>query len=78
MIKLWSRNYNRADCCGERLNNVDVIVYNARRKVVERRSVAKARPVNMVQFNTHDRFVRLQLKGKNYLSLAEVMVFNGK
>ena len=67
--------YNRTDCCGERLNNVDVIVYDARRRVVGKRSVGVAHRINRVRLSVSGRYVRIQLRGKNYLSLTEVRVF---
>jgi len=67
--------FNRTDCCGERLNNAIVIIYDANRNEVARSSIGVARAINPVDFNTATgRFVRVQLPRNDYLSLAEVRV----
>ncbi|XP_065826793.1 uncharacterized protein [Oscarella lobularis] len=72
--------YNRVDCCGERLQNFDVVLQDFVSKPLEsyfhglkKQNVfefgdAKRPPVRGV------RYVRVQLRGRNYLSLAEVEV----
>lgn len=67
--------YNRTDCCEERLDDVEVILYAHDRKVVARQTVRRAQRVNLVPLRGRAQFVRLQLRGENYLSLAEVQIF---
>jgi NedA-like, galactose-binding domain len=68
--------YNRTDCCSERLADFDVLVSRdgvAWRAVATVAGVAPARAAFPV--DAFDRFVRIQLRGNNPLSLAEVQVF---
>jgi hypothetical protein len=68
--------YNRTDCCGERLANFDIFVSNngaAWRRAATYSGIAPARVA--LSLNGAGRFVRVQLQGTNYLSLAEVQVF---
>lgn len=67
--------FNRTDCCGERLNNAVVVILDANRNEVVRRSLGVAGPINPVDFGTtRGRYVRVQLPRSDYLSLAEVRV----
>src|SRR5262249_30065033 len=68
--------YNRTDCCSERLADFDVLVSRdgvAWRAVATTAGAAPARAAFPV--DAFDRFVRVQLRGTNDLSLAEVQVF---
>lgn len=58
------RLWNRTDCCGERLSNFQLLV--------SENAIASDDPRA-----ARGRYVRVQLMGKNYLSLAEVEVFGG-
>ena len=81
--------YNRIDCCGDRLNGFQVIVsmqpfpnraLNAQEiGGLQHRNVKQAGKVSRVALgNAVGRYVRIQLMGTNYLSLAEVEVLSGK
>eukprot|EP00118_Oscarella_pearsei_P003202 m.13381 g.13381 ORF g.13381 m.13381 type:complete len:455 (+) comp24755_c0_seq3:79-1443(+) len=71
--------FNRADCCGSRLLNFDVILKNSLSQTVKtfyygygqrpKYEFVPSSPINNI------RQVRVQLRGKNYLQLAEVQVF---
>ena len=68
--------YNRTDCCGERLANFDILVSNdgaAWTRAATYSGIAPAR--SALSLNASGRFVRVQLRGTNYLSLSEVQVF---
>lgn len=77
-IVLW----NRTDCCGDRLNNFKVSVLDAAQNVVWSNDYDVTAGVypNPTQTitppsNTYGRYVKVNLNGTNYLSLAEVQVF---
>jgi len=68
--------YNRTDCCGSRLSNFDVL-YSMDGQTWQSGAqfpgtVAKE---VMLGINVTTRFIKVQLRGQNYLSLAEVRVF---
>ena len=70
--------YNRIDCCKERLTNFQVQLFDNAHSII--RKVSQGSTVqNRYDFTfpekTIARYVRVQLLGKNYLSLAEVEVF---
>ena len=70
--------YNRIDCCKERLTNFQVQLFGNAHSIS--RKVSQGSTVqNRYDFKfpekTIARYVRVQLLGKNYLSLAEVEVF---
>ncbi|HEY7373151.1 MAG TPA: discoidin domain-containing protein, partial [Polyangia bacterium] len=67
--------YNRADCCADRLTNFNVAVSpdGATWQTVDVAGQGGA-PTG-VTFNAPGRFVRVQLAGTNYLSLAEVSIW---
>merc|ERR1719453_2113876 len=63
--------YNRRDCCASRLNNFEVRVNNHRCGVVHR-----AHAVNTVNCrNRRGRYVKVQKRDTNYLTLCEVKVY---
>jgi hypothetical protein len=76
--------YNRTDCCGERLSNFYVMVSktpfpaelnNAKNSASWNQHVAgRARQKESFTVGVKGRYVRVQLAGSNYLSLAEVEV----
>ena len=70
--------YNRIDCCKERLTKFEVRLFgNAHsfsRKVSQGPNVQNRYDFKFPE-KTIARYVRVQLLGKNYLSLAEVEVF---
>jgi hypothetical protein len=68
--------YNRTDCCGERLADFNIEVSD------DGANWSIAKQVNGPVFgrtshalNSYGRYLRVQLGGTNYLSLAEVQVF---
>ncbi|WP_022951675.1 discoidin domain-containing protein [Leucothrix mucor] len=78
--------YNRTDCCGERLNGFRVItsinplpnkpLSNSEVNALRHWDVKTAGKVSRINLgNVSGRYVRIQLIGRNYLSLAEVEVF---
>ncbi len=82
-VRVW----NRTDCCSDRLSNFYVLVSDApfsstnlsttiAQPGVSSYSVAgQAGSPTYVTVNRSGRYVRVQLSGSNYLSLAEVKVF---
>ncbi len=83
-LTLW----NRTDCCGDRLSNFYVLVSDhpfvstdlntARNQAgVSSYYIASVGTNTSVTVNRTGRYVRVQLVGTNYLSLAEVQVWNG-
>ncbi|HDN27246.1 MAG TPA: hypothetical protein ENG03_09170 [Thioploca sp.] len=76
--------YNRTDCCGERLSNFYVMVSDtpfpadlnsAKNQANWNQHVAGRAPTTQTfTVGTKGRYVRVQLAGSNYLSLAEVEV----
>ena len=68
--------YNRKDCCSDRLANFDVIIMNDREEVWKYQQTGKALQVTDIDVpaNIKGNKVIVQLRGKNYLSLAEVEV----
>ncbi|AYQ56862.1 hypothetical protein MS2017_1162 [Bathymodiolus thermophilus thioautotrophic gill symbiont] len=72
--------YNRTDCCKGRLNNYKVIVsteenFNAITYEQKFRSIPNPKIVIDLGVNgKQGRFVKIQLLGNNYLSLAEVQI----
>jgi len=81
-IRLW----NRTDCCSERLSNLHVIVSDVPFGSTDLQTTLNQRGVSdyyftgtvgkNIEFNIGrtGRYVRIQLAGTNYLSLAEVQV----
>ncbi len=72
-IVIW----NRTNCCSSRLSNFDVILYDNDGKQVASYYVANT-PSPSVTISADGAVasrVRVQLRGTNYLSLAEVQVF---
>lgn len=69
--------YNRTDCCADRLKNFDVFVYNKANNLVFKHTISgQADAVESIPTNGVVGYrVRIKLKDKNYLSLAEVEVF---
>jgi hypothetical protein len=71
-VEVW----NRTDCCGERLSNFNVLLLDASQAVVAGMHVAgQAGAPTVVPISGMARYVRVQLVGTNYLSLAEVKVW---
>jgi RHS repeat-associated protein len=72
-VEVW----NRTDCCPERLTNFNVILLDASQAVVATVNVAgQAGTPTTVQISGAARYVKVQLVGTNYLSLAEVKVWS--
>lgn len=84
----WIQIWNRTDCCSNRLQNFVMFVStydmaNATLSQLLADSTVTARQVNASTINTTigipvgavGRYVRVQLLGNNYLSLAEVQVY---
>ncbi len=68
--------YNRTDCCNDRLADFDVQLSNDGSTWTTAASFAGIAPVRTaLAVRGSARFVRVQLRGTNYLSLAEVQVF---
>jgi hypothetical protein len=83
-IVIW----NRTDCCGTRLSDYWVFVSDTPFLATDMPATLQNRagtfsshqttapdPSTMITVNTHGQYVRVQLTGANYLSLAEVQVF---
>src|SRR5437588_766247 len=83
-IKIW----NRTDCCSDRLSDYWVFVSNTPLLSTDTPSTLQTRaatwnshqtsypnPSTTIAVNAAGRYVRVQLSGSNYLSLAEVQVF---
>ena len=67
--------FNRTDCCSERLSDFDVSAWDGTTWQPIGGITGPAQPRNDFQTNVISRFVRVQLRGTNYLSLAEVQVY---
>jgi hypothetical protein len=80
--------WNRTDCCASRLNDYWVFVSNTPFLSTDTPATLQSRPGTFVSHQTsapnpsttigvgfQGRYVRVQLSGSNYLSLAEVQVF---
>jgi RHS repeat-associated protein len=71
-VEVW----NRTDCCGERLTNFNVMLLDSNQAVVASTNVSgQAGTPTTVQLNGTARYVKIQLMGTDYLSLAEVKVW---
>lgn len=71
-VEIW----NRTDCCGDRLTNFNVILLDYNQNIVSSTNVAgQAGTPTTVQISGSARYVKIQLVGTNYLSLAEVRVW---
>ncbi len=78
------RLHNRTDCCGARLDNAVVMVSDQpfagtpltpkSGDGIYRSAIGVAKALNTVNIGRSGRYVRIQLPGKNPLSLAEVEV----
>ena len=80
--------WNRTDCCGNRLSDYWVFVSNTPFLATDTPTTLQARagtfsshqttfpnPSTTISVNAPGRYVRVQISGSNYLSLAEVQVF---
>src|SRR5262249_46905356 len=68
--------WNRTDCCGARLSNFNVLLLDSTQTVVASAYVAgQAASPTSVALRRTARYVKVQLVGTNYLSLAEVQVW---
>jgi uncharacterized repeat protein (TIGR01451 family) len=80
--------WNRTDCCGTRLNDYWVFVSDTPFGVTDTPAMLQGRagtfsshqmvapnPSTVIAAGAQGRYVRVQLTGANYLSLAEVQVF---
>lgn len=71
--------YNRTDCCADRLSNFDVLISTdgnwASPSTFKSYVPGQAPPQLSVPAGVAGRYVRVQLRGTNPLSLAEVQVF---
>jgi hypothetical protein len=86
----WINIWNRTDCCGDRLANFYVFVsenpfqstsVQATLQQAGVRTFYFAGPApTLTSFSVRQsgRYIRVQLTGQNYLSLAEVQVFTGE
>jgi len=83
-ITIW----NRTDCCPERLNDYWVFVSDTpfgssdtpatlqnRAGTWSSHQTGYPNPASTITLNAQGRYLRVQLSGTNYLSLAEVQVF---
>ena len=68
--------YNRTDCCAARLSNFDILVSDdgSSWRLAANYPTTPPNPVTL-NVDSRGRFVRVQLRGTDYLSLAEVQVF---
>ncbi|HMG52599.1 MAG TPA: discoidin domain-containing protein [Kofleriaceae bacterium] len=67
--------YNRTDCCSERLSNFDVLAFDGTSWQPIGGITGPAPTRNEFRTNVNARIIRVQLRGTDYLSLAEVQVF---
>lgn len=67
--------FNRTDCCTERLSDFDVSVGDGTSWQWIGGITGQAQQRNVFQTSANGRFVRVQLRGSNYLSLADVQVY---
>ncbi len=68
--------WNRTDCCGDRLTNFNVVLLDANQSIVSSVNYAsQAGAPTSIQITGTARYVKVQLVGTNYLSLAEVQVW---
>lgn len=71
-VQVW----NRTDCCAERLTNFNVTLLDANQAVVASANYpAQAGSATTITITGTGRYVKVQLAGTNYLSLAEVKVW---
>ncbi|MDD5286438.1 MAG: discoidin domain-containing protein [Desulfuromonadaceae bacterium] len=82
--------WNRTDCCGERLSNFYLLVSerpfnsNSLVEALNNNSIRNYQYAGIagskvsIPFDTPGRYVRVQLRGTNYLSLAEVQVIGSE
>ena len=70
-IDLW----NRTDCCSDRLNNFDVRISRDGQTWTNFYYPGVAPTLLNTPINAVGRYVRVQLRGTNYLQLAEVQVW---
>ena len=79
--------FNRTDCCGSRLNDYWIFLSDTPFQAGDTPDTLKSRtgvfsvhqttapnPSDTIQVNAQGRYLRIQLSGPNYLSLAEVQV----
>ena len=72
-VEVW----NRTDCCPERLSNFNVMLLDANQATVVSINVpVQAGTPTTVQISGTARYVKVQLVGTNFLSLAEVKVWS--
>jgi hypothetical protein len=67
--------YNRTDCCSERLSDFDVWVGDGTNWTRIGGIIGQAPPRTVFTTTTPGRLVKVQLRGTEYLSLAEVQVY---
>lgn len=68
--------FNRTDCCTDRLSNFDILLSNDGSSWESAANYPGAAPARTSLTVTGTaRYVRVRLRGTNYLSLAEVQVF---
>jgi hypothetical protein len=71
--------YNRTDCCKNRLDNYRVIISTESTDTYQADFAYAPNPKAIIDFGKQGkqgRYVKIQLLGKNYLSLAEVEVIS--
>jgi RHS repeat-associated protein len=74
-IDIW----NRTDCCSNRLTNFNVYLLDESFNVVTSTSVpGQAASPTTIQLSGTARYVKIQLVGTDYLSLAEVQVWGNR
>lgn len=66
---------NRTDCCSDRLSDFDVSAWDGSTWQPIGNIMGPAQPRNVFLTSVFSRFIRVQLRGTNYLSLAEVQVY---
>jgi hypothetical protein len=71
VIDLW----NRTDCCGERLSNFDLLISTDGTNWTTFYYPGAAPTTTSFVINAMVRYVKVQLRGQNYLTLAEVQVW---
>ena len=72
--------YNRQDCCSNRLNNFDLIIMDKSKEVWRYNQQGTSQKVTTITVPVKAMVnkVKVQLRGRNFLSLAEVEVLGYK
>jgi hypothetical protein len=67
--------FSQTDCCSDRLSDFDVSAWDGRTWQPIDGITGLAQMRNVFLTSVVSRFIRVQLRGTNYLSLAEIQVY---